>query len=152
MPKSKSSLVVTEMRSGDPGEPFVGDTGSIAVAVLDAKTDRLADRQGSQVLVGLLSWRQNLNQNVDCGKGGGVLHQRQIDEILNGAVPEQWPDSLVFALHLLLCRVGGPLDTDMPEVIETKSNRTATKIEGRGDIHAQACDKCQFDYCRGAIA
>src|SRR5580700_6893313 len=84
MPKSKSSLVVAEMRSGNPGEPFVGDTGSIAVAVLDAKTDRLADRQGSQVLVGLLSWRQNLNQNVDCGEGGGVVHQRTIDKVLNG--------------------------------------------------------------------
>ena len=89
MAKSISSLIVAEMRSGDLGEPFVGDTGSIAVAVLDAKTNRLADRQASQVLVGLLSRRQNLNQNVDCGEGGGVLHQRQIDEVLNCAVPEQ---------------------------------------------------------------
>src|SRR5580658_9944242 len=89
MSKSKSSLVGAEMRSRNPGEPFVGDTGSIAVAVLDAETDRLADRQGSQVLVGLLSRRQNLNQNVDCGEGGGVFHQRQINDILNCAVPEQ---------------------------------------------------------------
>src|SRR5580692_12785565 len=31
MPKSKSSLVVAEMRSGNSGEPFVRDTGCIAV-------------------------------------------------------------------------------------------------------------------------
>src|SRR6201987_1258731 len=45
--KSKSGIVVAEMRPGQHGEQFIGGTRSVAVAVLKAKIDGSTGRQGS---------------------------------------------------------------------------------------------------------
>ena len=100
--------------------------------MFDTKTDRLADcGQASQVLIGLaLAGGKALIQNVDCGEEARSCIRkanRLHPQLCGSRAGDQ--DSLVFAPYLLLCRVGGPLDTDMAEVIETKSNRAATKIE-----------------------
>jgi hypothetical protein len=44
--EAKSGTVVVKTWSGDPAEIDVGETRSIAVAPLEAETDRLADGQG----------------------------------------------------------------------------------------------------------
>ncbi len=87
--ESKSGLVVAETRSGEAGEPDIGDTGDIAVAAFEAETDRLAGRQGSQVRVCKTGRRRELSQNLDGCEGCRVLHQRQIDEILDCPAPKQ---------------------------------------------------------------
>ncbi|MOA25848.1 hypothetical protein D3C78_1465990 [compost metagenome] len=77
------------MRSCDSDEDGIGETGSIAVAALKAQTDRLADRQAGQVRVGLQGRGEELAQGRDRHQGSRVLHQWQIDEFLDAAVPEQ---------------------------------------------------------------
>ena len=119
--------------------------------MLEAKTDRLADRQGSQVRIRIRGWRRGSTQNLDGREGCRVVHQRQIDQFLDCPAPKQGPDALVFASHLLLWRVEGPLDTDMSEVVETNSDRAAALIQGEADIDAQARDEGLFDRRRGAI-
>ncbi|CAB3810364.1 hypothetical protein LMG28614_07258 [Paraburkholderia ultramafica] len=58
--KSESGLVVVEKPSSDPAEHHIGDTGSIAVATLEAEIDPLADRQGRQIPIRMRGRRQEL--------------------------------------------------------------------------------------------
>ena len=44
-----AGLVVAEMRSGEHAKQYVGDTRTVAVAVLEAKSNRATDVQGKQV-------------------------------------------------------------------------------------------------------
>jgi len=88
--------------------------------VLEAETDRLADVRASQVRIGIRGWRRGSTQNLDRREGCRVGHPRQIDQFLYCPAPKQQLDVLVFASHLLLCRVVGPLDADMSEVVEDK--------------------------------
>lgn len=78
--ESKSSLIVAKTRSGNPAELDIGETRCIAVATLKAETDRLADRQRSQVRIRKQGWRQDPNQDSDGREGCRVFHRRQIDE------------------------------------------------------------------------
>ena len=87
--EAKSGLVVAEERSGDPGEHDIGNTRSIAVATLEAETDRFADRQANQVRIRMRGRRHELAQNVDGRQGCRVVHQRQIDEILDCPAAKQ---------------------------------------------------------------
>src|SRR3984957_20665467 len=87
--KTKSGLVVPEMPPGKPTKHDIGDTGGIAVAMLEAEADRLADRQGNQIRIRIHGRRQELTQNLDRREGRRVLHKGQIDEILDGPAPQQ---------------------------------------------------------------
>src|SRR6266851_5295156 len=49
--ESKSVLVVAETRSGDDGKPYIGETRSIAVAMLEAEIHHAANNERRQVLV-----------------------------------------------------------------------------------------------------
>ncbi|MCY1380546.1 hypothetical protein D9M69_683810 [compost metagenome] len=77
------------MPSGDPADVGVEHAGCVAVAPLKAEADRLADRQAGQVRVGLQGRGEELAQGRDRHQGSRVLHQWQIDEFLDAAVPEQ---------------------------------------------------------------
>jgi len=47
--------------------------------------------------------------------------------------------------------MGRPPDTDLPEVVETDSDRAVGLIENRADIDAQARDTGLLDRCRGPL-
>ena len=95
--------------------------------------------------------RHELAQDVDGRQGCRVVHQRQIDELLDRPAAQQRPDAVVFAPHVVLGRMGRPFDADMPEVVETDSDRAAALIEGRVDIDAQARNDGLLDRRRGAL-
>ena len=57
---------------------------------------------------------------------------------------------LVFASNVVLLRMGGPLDTDMPEVVKNNSNCAVVLSEGNMDIDVLGCDGGLFDRFRGA--
>ena len=51
-----------------------------------------------------------------------VAHQGQVDEFLDRAVAKLGPDPLVCLLCLLFRRMKRPVNTQMPEVVETDGN------------------------------
>src|SRR4029450_4467156 len=55
------------------------------------------------------------------------------------------PDPLIFASRFLVGRVRRPLDAQMPEVVETDSDRAVALTECRVEIHTQAGDVGAFD-------
>src|SRR5712692_5821910 len=86
--ESKSSLVVAEVRSGYLTKPSIGNTRTVAVAPLEAEIDRPADGQGKKVCVRKQCRRQHLGQNVQCGDGRRIVHQGQLNKLLNRTAPQ----------------------------------------------------------------
>src|SRR6476660_3809031 len=54
--ESKSGLVVVEMWTGDHAKPYIGETRTVAVAMLEAEVNRPADNQGKKVRIRKQCW------------------------------------------------------------------------------------------------
>src|SRR5262249_15254322 len=86
--ESKSGLVVTETRSGDHAEPYVGHTRAVGVADVEAEINGLTDGQGKKVRIRMPDSRQYLGDNPQGRKGARVAHQGQLGELLDRVVPQ----------------------------------------------------------------
>src|SRR4029077_4879159 len=143
--ESKSGLVVAEARSRDHAKPNIGEARAVTIASLEAKIDRPTDDQGKQVRIRMQGRRSEFGQNIQRREGCRVPHQRQLDQILDRAVPELRPDPLIFPYRFRFRRMRRPLDAQMPEVFETDRDRAGALIEGHVQIDAQARDGRLFD-------
>src|SRR5882724_1373028 len=81
--KSKAVLVVAETRSGDDAKPDIGEARPVAVAMLEAEVGHAANDEGSQVLIGKQCRRHHLGQNIESGEGVRIVHQGQVNELLD---------------------------------------------------------------------
>src|SRR4029453_937549 len=100
--KAQSGLVVAEMRASDPAKHGIGEARAVAVATLEAEIDRSTDDQGHEVFIRMPCRRHEPGQHIKGRKGYRVAHQRQLDELLDGATADLGPDPLVFASHVLV--------------------------------------------------
>src|SRR5206468_10666346 len=119
LPETEPRPVIAETGAEEHAQGDVGDARCVAVAMFQAEVRHPADDEAEQILVGKQGWRQYGGEHVQRGAPLGVRHQGQIDELLDRAIPDLAPDALVFSLDLLLRRVRGPSDTDVPEIVET---------------------------------
>ena len=142
--------IIAEGWAGNHGEPYIDAARSVAVAALEAEIDRSAGDQADQVCICIKCRQADLGQNVHCRDGRRVTHQGQLDQRLDRAAPELRPDPLVFAPRLLLRRVRRPVDAKMAKVVKTDGNGTATLIESRIQICAQAGDRGSFHRIGGS--
>src|SRR5262245_43114630 len=108
--ESKSSLVVAEVRTSYHAKPYVGLGRTVAVAMLEAEVNSPADSQGNKVRIRKQCRRQDLCQYIESRDGRRVAHQGQLNELLDRAAPEFFPDPLVFASRFLFCWMRRPLD------------------------------------------
>ena len=60
-----AGLIVAKARSGNHAKPDIGETRSVAVAVLEAEIDHPANHEGEQVRVGIQCGRSRLGQNIE---------------------------------------------------------------------------------------
>src|SRR5262245_44746256 len=93
--EAKRSLVIAQIASSDQAEPDIRDARPLAVASLEAEVDRPADGERSEVLVREERRRPDPGQYVDYGKGRGVSHPGQIDELFDRPRAELRPDPIV---------------------------------------------------------
>ena len=124
------------MQASDHAKQCIGEARPIAVATLEAEIDRSADDQGLEVSIRKPCRRKDPVQHIERREGYRVAHQRQLDELLDGAAPELGPDPLVFASHVLVGRMRRPVDADPSEVVETDGDRAAALTKRRVHIHA----------------
>src|SRR5215831_8718511 len=127
----KGSLVVAEARSRYHCKVYIGNTRTVAVAPLEAEIDRPAGDQGMKVCIRKQCRGQSLNQNIQRRQGRGIVHQRQLEELLDLAAPELGPDPLVFSFCFLFCWMQRTFNAQMSEVVEADGNRAIALIEGR---------------------
>ncbi len=103
--EAKTGMVVVESLAGDQTKPHIRVAGAVAVAPLKAEIHRIA--YGERIEIGFRKERRrpDLGQHVHRSQGCRIGHQGQLDQILDGAAPERQPDPLVFAPHILVCRM-----------------------------------------------
>ena len=136
-------LVLVEVSCRDQTEPYVGDTGSVAIAVLEAEIDLPARDQGMQVCIREECGGREPCQNVERRERRRIAHHGQIDQALDGAVSELRPDLFVFASHLLRRWVWRPVDpvgAQGAQALEADVDRPVGPLEHRVDVHAQTGD------------
>src|ERR1700726_1524558 len=138
--EAKAGLVVAKTRSGNRANLDVRRTGRIGVAVFKAEIDHPADEQRMQIRIDIQCSRHDLDHHVECGHVFRVVHQGQVDELLDLAMSKQPPGPLEFSSRFLLCRMSRPLDAQMTEVGETDLDRAVHAIERRVQIYAQGGD------------
>src|SRR5262249_39273606 len=103
--ESRASLVVAEARSGYHGKVYIGDTRTVAVALLEAEIDCPAGDQGMKVRIREQCRWESLGQNVQRRQGRRIAHQGQLDELLDLAASQLGPDPRVFSFRFLFCRM-----------------------------------------------
>jgi hypothetical protein len=107
--EAKSVLVVAEARPGDDGEPHIGETRSVAVAMLETEVYHATNNEPRQVLVAKQCWRDNLGQNLESIEDIGVVHQWQFNEFFNQPGFQTETDLIVFALYSIAGGMGRPI-------------------------------------------
>src|SRR5262249_48455116 len=130
-------LVVAETGSGHPAEAGIRKAGSVAVAALEAETDRPADGHAAQIRIRKCSRRKELGENVHGGEGGRVFHRRQLDEDIHWPGAKGVPDTLVFESRFICCRMWCPVDPRVVKKIETNRDGTVALTEGGVDVDSQ---------------
>src|SRR5262249_41258149 len=140
-----------ETRSGHPAEIAIRKAGRVAVAALEAETDRPADGHTAEIRIGERGRRQDLGQNVHGCEGCRVVHQRQVDGSLYCAGPRGVPDVLVFASRVLVRRMRCPVDSGVAKIVESYGDGALAPTEGGVDVYPQARDGRSFDGRLGAI-
>src|SRR4029453_1900940 len=118
--------------------------------MLQAEVCHAADNEAGEILVGKQCWRKRGAKNIHGGAALWVRHQRQIDELADRAISNLAPHALVFLPDLLRRRVRRPLDTGMPQVLETCLNRAVAAAERREQLFLQLRDGSQVDEPPGA--
>ena len=74
-----------------------------------------------------------------------ILHQRQVDDILDRAISERGPDALVLAARFRLGGMRRPVDPDMPQALQSHGDCALARPEHRVQIHTPACDGASLD-------
>src|SRR5216683_2041842 len=97
----KSGLIVAEARSGDDAEPYIGEARPVAVAILEAQIDHPANDERNQVLIGKQCRRHHLGQNIESGERVRIVHQGQVNKLLDRPASKLRPDSVVFASYFI---------------------------------------------------
>src|SRR5882757_3579115 len=92
----ESSPVIAKVRSENHAKPDISEARSIAVAVLEAEIDHPANHEREQVLVGKQCRGHDLGQNIESRAALRIVHQRQVDEFLDGTVPDLSPYPFIF--------------------------------------------------------
>src|SRR5208283_534502 len=111
--ESISGRIVAEARPSNIAQRYIVIAGTVTVAALEAEIDRSADRHACKVRVGMPYGSHEPRQDIQRRGGSQVDHQRQLNELLDRAAPKLRPDQFVLALHLLICRMRGPVDAEM---------------------------------------
>src|SRR3984893_14570077 len=81
--ESKTGLIVAEARSGDDAKEYIGEARPVAVAMLEAEINHPANYERKQVLIGKQCRRHNLGQNIEIGEGVRIVHQGQVNKLLD---------------------------------------------------------------------
>src|SRR5580700_3574314 len=113
--------------------------------MLNAETNRPADDQGIKSRIRKHRRRHKPGQNVQSRDRRRVAHQGEVNDILDLAISELGPDTLVFASYLFLRRMEEPFDSEMAQVVEADADGTVDLSERHADIHTQARSHREFD-------
>ena len=76
------------MWAGYHAKPYIGEAGTVAVAMLEAEVNRPADSQGNKVRIRKQCRWQDLGQHIQGRERRGVAHQGQLNELLNRTAPK----------------------------------------------------------------
>jgi hypothetical protein len=150
LPYTARGLVRAEPQAGDHSEPGIGHSRHVAVAALQCKSERPATGEGVEIAVGELCRRTESVQNVQRSETWRISHQRKGDQFLSRAPVELRPNALVCAARILFRRVRRPVDAEMPEVVETDSDRATVLMEHAIKIDPQARHTRSINRLRGA--
>jgi hypothetical protein len=105
--------VAAEAGAGDQAHCHVTLRSGVAVATLQAEIDCSVGSERGEVPVGEDCWQNEASEYVEQRPSLRILHQRQVDEILDSATSEPRPDPLVLGARRLFGRMRRPLDPDM---------------------------------------
>ncbi len=149
--KSITSGIVAKTRPRHAPEVGIEQAGGVAVAILQAQADRFANGQAGEVQIRLHRRREEFAQRIEGGPRGRILHQRQVDHLLDTAPAQPGPDLLIFVAHLNIVRTRWPIDADLTQKGQTHRHRPVTAIEQQVDIHLHARHRRALDGGHGAL-
>src|ERR1700754_746528 len=90
----------------------------VAVAMLQTEIHRPAGGEHVQILVGVYGWRFKGGEHVEHRPGLRILHQRQVDEILDRATSKLRPEPFELALWFLWGGMCCPVDAHLPQAFQ----------------------------------
>ncbi len=132
--------VVAEVRPEDHGEPHIGETRSVAVAVLEAEVDHVADDERAQILVSVPSRRHESGEDVHRPARDRIDHPGQVEQRLDRTIADPLPHPLIFVPNLLLRRTCRPGDADAAQVLEADLDTAVGLVQALEKLHLQPRD------------
>src|SRR5262249_37566299 len=95
--KPESGLIVSEMRSSEHTQPYIGVARSVAVAVLQAEADHPTNYESKKSNIDEQRRCHDLSENIQNIEHVRIGDQGQVNEFLDLSVSQQGPDSVVFS-------------------------------------------------------
>ncbi|MNN08218.1 hypothetical protein D3C81_1210680 [compost metagenome] len=108
--KAVTAGIIAKAPPGNPHNIGVEHAGGVAITVLQAQVNGFAYGQAGEVRIRLQRRGQQFAQRIQCHQRGRILHQWQVDQLLDAALTQLPPDLLVFGAHLLIVRMRRPVD------------------------------------------
>src|SRR5690242_3669374 len=93
--KSITFIVVAEAGAGDYAQCYVVARCAVAVAALQVEIGGAADAKRAQIKVAVQGWYDQAGKHVEGCQSLRILHQRQVNEIIDRASSEPGPEALV---------------------------------------------------------
>src|SRR6202042_1198504 len=79
----ESGVIVSEMRSGEHAQRYIGEAGGVAVAVLETEADHPANHKSMKVFVGEHRRHHDLVENIENIEQIRIDDQGQLDQLLD---------------------------------------------------------------------
>src|SRR6266446_1118049 len=142
--KPESGLIVSETRSREYAQPYIGVARAVAIAVLQAEANHSANHERQQFGIEKQCGRHDLCENIQNVEHVGICHQRQVDEFLDLPVFQQGPDLVVFSQYFRFGRVRGPIRAATFPVFKKDLHGAIAAIHSCVEREAQPCHESDF--------
>src|SRR5262249_35267671 len=136
--KPESGLIVSEMRSREHTQPYIGVARSVTIAVLQTEPDHPTNHESKKSSIGPQCRCHDLSEHIQHIEHIRIGDQGQVNEFLDLPVSQQGPDLVVFLPYLLFGRVRGPMRAATSPVFKKDLHSAIAAIHSRVERQAQA--------------